>query len=82
MKLTVALDRRSNNFDLLRLIAASTVIFGHSFAISPSGSMLDPVLQILGFDPSGTVAVNFFFFLSGLVLTNSLLEKKMWRHLL
>ena len=76
MKLALALNRKSNNFDLLRLIAASAVIFGHAYAIAPFGALLDPVLEMLVFDPSGTVAVKFFFFLSGLVVTNSLLEKK------
>lgn len=31
-----ALDRQCNNFDLFRLLAALTVIYGHSFALAPA----------------------------------------------
>jgi peptidoglycan/LPS O-acetylase OafA/YrhL len=76
MKLAVVLNRESNNFDFLRLVAALTVIFGHAYAIAPIDSIGDPVLNLIGFDRSGSVAVKFFFFLSGLVVTNSLLKKE------
>jgi len=76
MRLTDALNKSANNFDLLRLIAASIVIWGHAPAISPSEAFSDPILKNFGFDYLGSLAVKFFFFLSGLVVANSLLEKK------
>jgi len=76
MKLTLALDRNFNNFDLLRLIAATAVIVGHAPAIAPTGTTVDLVSRLVGFDYSGSLAVKFFFFLSGLVVANSLFDKK------
>lgn len=75
MKLAAALQRDNNNLDLFRLIAACMVIYGHAFALAPGGSTRDLVGSTLGFDYSGSLAVKIFFFLSGLVVTNSLIEK-------
>ncbi len=75
MTLSQCLTRRNNNFDLLRLIAACAVIVGHAHALVPNDASPDAVLSLLGFDYSGSLAVKFFFFLSGLVVTNSLIEK-------
>jgi peptidoglycan/LPS O-acetylase OafA/YrhL len=75
MTLAGALKRENNNFDLLRLIAACLVIVGHAYALVPDESSRDLVLTWLNFDYSGSLAVKFFFFISGLVVTNSLLEK-------
>jgi peptidoglycan/LPS O-acetylase OafA/YrhL len=75
MKLAAALQRDNNNLDLFRLIAACMVIYGHAFALAPGGSTQDFVGSTLGFDYSGSLAVKIFFFLSGLVVTNSLIEK-------
>jgi peptidoglycan/LPS O-acetylase OafA/YrhL len=74
MKMAEMLDRRNNNFTLLRLIAACAVIIGHAYRLTGDSSSTDPIAAILGFDYSGSLAVKFFFFLSGLVVTNSLLE--------
>lgn len=75
MKLSHLLLRSNNNIDLLRLIAASAVIVGHSFPIAPQPHLTDVVLKYLHIDYSGSLAVKFFFFLSGLVVTNSWLNK-------
>jgi peptidoglycan/LPS O-acetylase OafA/YrhL len=75
MTLSDALRRDNNNFDLLRLVAAGMVIIGHSHALVPVESSRDLVLTLLEFDYSGSLAVKFFFFLSGLLVTNSLIEK-------
>jgi len=75
MTLNQALTRRNNNFDLLRLIAACAVIVGHAHALVLNDTSSDAVADLLGFDYSGSLAVKFFFFLSGLVVTNSLIEK-------
>jgi peptidoglycan/LPS O-acetylase OafA/YrhL len=68
------LKRENNNFEILRLIAASAVIVGHSRPITGDTKSQDLVLFILHFDYSGSLAVKFFFLLSGLVVTNSLLK--------
>jgi peptidoglycan/LPS O-acetylase OafA/YrhL len=75
MLLSEALTREKNNFDLLRLIAACMVIVGHAHALVPRDSSGDLIRAVLHFDYSGSLAVKFFFFLSGLVVTNSLIEK-------
>lgn len=77
MLLAQVLKRDSNNLDLVRLIAACLVIYGHANAfVPPDRAGGDWVAGLLGFDYSGSLAVKVFFFLSGLVVTNSLLEKK------
>ncbi|MBI0330467.1 acyltransferase family protein [Burkholderia plantarii] len=67
------LQRDNNNFELLRLIAASVVIVGHAHNLAGDTSGRDFVLEHFRFDYSGGLAVKFFFLLSGLVVTNSLL---------
>jgi len=75
MKLEYCLEKERNNFDLLRWIAASAVIFGHAHAIVVNGNATDDNIHaLLGFDYSGSLAVKFFFFLSGLVVTNSVVK--------
>ncbi|HWK02895.1 MAG TPA: acyltransferase [Puia sp.] len=69
------LKKGANNFDILRLVAALAVIVGHGYAISPQPPLQDGVLSLLHFDYSGSLAVKFFFFLSGLLVTNSILQK-------
>ena len=76
MLLAQLLKRDNNNLDLVRLIAACLVIYGHANAIvRPEVSGGDWVASLLVFDYSGSLAVKVFFFLSGLVVANSLLEK-------
>lgn len=69
------LKRDANNLDIFRVIAAFMVIYGHSYAICPVAGRSDFIARLIGFDYSGSLAVKIFFFLSGLVVTNSLLEK-------
>jgi len=70
------LPRRHNNFDLLRLLAASAVILGHSYALSPKPGYLDPVQRLIHFNYSGGLAVAAFFFLSGLLVFDSFQRTK------
>lgn len=70
-----ALQRDANNFDLIRLFAALMVLFGHAYSVTPQPGKIDPLLSTTGFATAG-VAVKIFFFLSGLLVTNSLLEKR------
>lgn len=62
MLLAQVLKRDSNNLDLVRLIAACLVIYGHSNAFMPAergGG--DWVAGLLKFDYSGSLAVKVFF---------------------
>ena len=68
------LKKENNNIDLLRLIAALAVIYGHAYAITPQPPLIDFVGARVSGEYSGSIAVKFFFFLSGLVVTNSLMR--------
>lgn len=76
MKLSAILNKDSNNIDIFRVIAACMVIYGHAYALAPELGKSDFIGRYLGFDYSGSLAVKIFFFLSGLVVTNSLLSKR------
>jgi|GEM_PF-64764 len=75
MLLNNILNSKNNNFDLLRLIAALMVIYGHGPALMPNAANKDIVSALLHFDYSGSLAVKFFFMLSGLLVTASLMSK-------
>lgn len=49
------------------------VIWGHAYVISPEIGKSDFITYLLPHDTSGSIAVKIFFFLSGLVVTNSIL---------
>ena len=51
---------RDNNFNLIRFIAASLVLFSHSFALSIGNSSAEPLRSSLGTN-FGQVAVDVFF---------------------
>ncbi|EAW6533880.1 acyltransferase, partial [Salmonella enterica] len=76
MLLSSYLKRDNNNLDLVRIIAACMVIYGHAYAISPQVGKDDIIHQLIGFDYSGSLAVKIFFFVSGLVVTNSFFSKR------
>ena len=66
--LTEIKNSRDNNFNLLRFLAASLVLFGHSYALSKS--------QITQEWLFGHVAVDIFFIISGYLVTASLFTRK------
>ena len=70
--LSAAIQKDNNNYDLLRLLAAICVIFGHSYAIAPKTGWIDPLQQLIHFNYSGGLAVIVFFFLSGLFVSTSI----------
>jgi peptidoglycan/LPS O-acetylase OafA/YrhL len=76
MKLSQILSRDANNFDLVRFLAATAVIVGHAYALTPPSQLQDPVASIVHFDYSGSLAVDVFFFLSGLLVCSSLLHSR------
>lgn len=64
---------RKDNLLLLRLIAATLVIYGHGFALAALGSgQVDWVSRYLGYRYSGDIAVALFFVISGFLVTGSL----------
>ncbi len=71
--LSDAIERKeANAFNLLRLIAASAVIFGHSFVLSRDGrDWVDPVKVLTANYLSGTIAVAVFFVISGIFIAQS-----------
>lgn len=74
MNLAEALRPSNNNFDLIRLAAAVAVIVGHSYVLLPTPGAEDAIGRLLKFDYSGSLSVKVFFFLSGILVTNSLLK--------
>lgn len=66
--------RRDNNFTLIRLILASTVLFSHSYALSGTGP--DPLSRlILPYSGFQSLAVDGFFIASGFLVTGSLVNR-------
>lgn len=76
MILSELLKKENNNIDIFRVVAACMVIWGHAYVLSPENGKIDLISILLPGDSSGSLAVKIFFFLSGLVVTNSLLIKK------
>ncbi|MBK1888679.1 acyltransferase [Undibacterium sp. 14-3-2] len=72
MKLSEYANCRENNFNLIRMIAAITVLINHCF---PLLGYPEPFGEKLGFT-LGTVAVDVFFITSGYLVTGSLFRKK------
>ena len=68
------LKKENNNIDLFRIIAACMVIYGHAYTLSPELGKSDIIGRLMLVDYSGSLAVKVFFFLSGLVVTNSLVN--------
>ena len=67
-----AISERNSIIDILRLVYAIVVIFGHSFALSRSpAGFSDPVMNLIGFDYSSALAVDGFFLLSGILVSQS-----------
>ncbi len=64
------LNGRNNNFNLIRFLAASAVIYGHCFTViqGEGHSWIIPMMKTSDF---GFVAVNTFFILSGFLITKS-----------
>lgn len=74
------LEREANNLDLIRLLCACLVIFGHAALIidDPAHPFGDPLSRWLNYEGvyAGSIAVRVFFFISGLLVTDSLLRKQ------
>ncbi|HEV8016565.1 MAG TPA: acyltransferase [Stellaceae bacterium] len=69
---TVAKNRRENNFDALRLVAALAVILSHAFMIAQGTEANDPLNRLTGNQcPLGLTGVFVFFAVSGFLVTQS-----------
>lgn len=75
MTLASVLSRRNNNISLIRLLAATAVIYGHSLSIIPNHNNYDFLPRIIGIN-SAERGVKIFFFLSGLLVVNSIISDK------
>lgn len=64
---------RDNNLNLLRIIAALSVLVTHSFALATGSSSAEPLRASLGMT-LGSIAVDIFFIASGFLVTASLLR--------
>jgi peptidoglycan/LPS O-acetylase OafA/YrhL len=63
---------RDNNFDSLRLIAATAVIFSHSFLLVDQNEVREPFVRLLGpHNIAGLYGVLVFFIISGYFVTRS-----------
>jgi peptidoglycan/LPS O-acetylase OafA/YrhL len=77
-KSTIAyyLQRGNNNLDFVRVICAMVVIAGHSYKMLPLHGHQEPLHAFVGFTHMASLAVKIFFFISGMLVTNSLLEQR------
>ena len=69
------LSRRSDNFLLLRIIAALAVIYGHSFALAQPDGSQDIFVRHGWPMYSGDIAVSMFFVISGFMVSGSYLAR-------
>lgn len=72
-----AMSAKGDNLLLLRLIAASAVIYGHSYAICGIGGAMDHISRLgIGYALySGSIAVQVFFAISGFLVTGAWLRR-------
>ncbi|CAN7174539.1 acyltransferase [Pseudorhodoferax sp. LjRoot39] len=67
------IESHDNNYTLVRLVLAASVIYFHSFALTGATGHVDPILELLWpVTDVGGLAVKLFFLLSGLFVTQSL----------
>lgn len=79
-RLSEMISSRDNNFDLLRLVAALLVMFGHSFWIQPAAGRHEPILAFTGIEYSGSIAVYTFFLISGMLVSASYdRQRSLWK---
>lgn len=76
MKVSEILNRDKNNLDLVRIIVATMVIWSHAFALTFGNGANEPLFKFLKVTYAGALGVDIFFFMSGLLVTNSILSKK------
>ncbi len=75
MKIKEFLLKGNNNLDLLRVVCATMVIIGHSYRLNFQQGQEDVIRMLTGFTYSGALAVKLFFFISGMLVTDSILKR-------
>lgn len=75
MKISDFTQGRDNNFNLIRILAAFSVLVSHSFPLAGGRGSVQPFLNVIGMT-IGSIAVDIFFLTSGFLLTASLLNKQ------
>lgn len=66
------LNKKNNNFNLIRLLAASTVVFSHAFLLGIGNRKGEPLMVVThGQSTLGHLAVLIFFVISGFLITMS-----------
>lgn len=73
--LSKVFDARNNSMNIMRLLTALAVIYGHASAVTGRGPG-DIFLQYVGYKFIGGVAVDVFFVLSGFLITASVMSGK------
>ncbi len=68
-------NTRDNNFNLIRFIAASLVLYSHSFPLVLGEGNYEPIRQIIG-TTWANIAVDVFFIISGFLITSSYFAQK------
>ncbi|QGZ30632.1 acyltransferase family protein [Stutzerimonas stutzeri] len=68
-------QRDANNFDFLRLFAASAVVIGHCYWLSGAGD-IEPVRLFTGSMDTADIAVNLFFVMSGFLIAGSWMNSR------
>lgn len=75
MKISFYSQGRDNNFNLIRIVAAISVLITHSFALVMGSGEAEPFRESLGMT-MGSIAVDVFFITSGFLVTSSLMGRK------
>ena len=65
---------RDNNFNLIRVIAATLVLYSHCFPLALGEGSTDPLGALIG-RSLGQIAVDIFFITSGFLVTQSLVHR-------
>jgi len=73
---TSILRQNANNFNIVRLFAALVVIYAHSYALSPQPNGGEFIARWTGVTHAGELSVVIFFFISGALVTKSLVQSK------
>jgi peptidoglycan/LPS O-acetylase OafA/YrhL len=74
--LAVRVAGHDNNFDFIRWAAGTMVFVSHEYALVP-GARSEPLAHLSGgFATFGTLGVDIFFVVSGLLVTRSLVERR------
>lgn len=69
------LEKGANNLNLIRLLAALAVIYAHSYAFT-EGNRGEWIARVTGVTHAGELSVVVFFFISGALVTKSLVQSR------